>query len=109
MDYVGDVLLVDPAKMMNDSFKACGMFLGLLAGSFIERHYIHYEVPTGAKNLPILGFVGFMIAFSWKEYFGPATLVAAFGGHLGNLITRFILWIFVIAIWPVFIRKWAED
>ena len=109
MDYVGDVLLVDPAKMMNDSFKACGMFLGLLAGSFIERHYIHYEVPTGAKNLPILGFVGFMIAFSWKEYFGPATLVAAFGGHLGNLITRFLLTFFVVAVWPVVIRKWAED
>ena len=109
MDYVNGVLLVDPAAMMNDTFKGCGMVLGLIVGSFIERHYIHYEIPAGSKNLPILGFVGFIIAFSWKVYFAPATLVAAFGGHWGNLIARFILWVFVIAIWPVFIRKWAND
>ncbi len=107
LDYVDGVLLVDPNKMMNDCFKACGAFLGFLLGSFIERHYIHYEIPIGAKNLPILGFVGFLIAFSWKEYFAPATLVAAFGGHWGNLISRLILWFFVVAVWPVFIRRAA--
>ena len=109
MDYADGALLVDPNKMMNDCFKACGAFLGFLAGSYIERHYIHYEIPEGAKNLPILGFVGFLIAFSWKEYFAPATIVAAFGGHWGNLIARCILWFFVVAVWPVFIRKWAND
>ena len=109
MDYADGALLVDPNKMMNDCFKACGAFLGFLAGSYIERHYIHYEIPEGAKNLPILGFVGFLIAFSWKEYFAPATIVAAFGGHWGNLIARCILWFFVVAVWPVFIRKWANE
>lgn len=109
LDYVDGVLLVDPNKMMNDCFKACGALLGLIAGSYVERHYIHYEIPTGAKNLPILGFVGFLITFSWKEYFAPATFVQAFGGHWGHFISRFILWFFVVAIWPVFIRKWAEE
>ena len=105
MDYVDGVLLVDPAKMMNDSFKACGAFIGLMAGSYIERHYIRYEIPEGAKNLPILAFVGFMILFSWKVYFAPATIVAAFGGHWGNFIARCIMWFFAVAIWPVVIRK----
>ena len=109
MDYVDGKLLVDPQKMMNDSFKACGAFLGLLLGSYWERHYIRYEIPTGAKNLPILGFVGFLIAFSWKEYFAPATVVAALGGHWGNFVARFLLWIFVVAVWPLCIRKWAAD
>ena len=109
MDYVDGALLVDPSKMMNDSFKACGAFLGFLSGSYIERHFIRYEIPAGAKNLPILGFVGFLIAFSWKEYFAPATLVAGLGGHWGNLTARFILWFFVVAIWPIFIRKWTKD
>ena len=109
MDYVDGVLLVDPNKMMNDCFKACGAFLGLIVGSFIERHYIHYEIPTGAKNLPILGFVGFIIVYSWKEFFAPATFVAAFGGHWGNLISRFILWFFAVAIWPMVITKLAND
>ena len=109
MDYdANGALLVNPSKMMNDCFKACGAFLGLLTGSFVERHYIHYEIPEGSKNLPILGFAGFMIAFAWKEYFAPATLVAALGGHWGNLVARFLLWFFVVAVWPVFIRKWAK-
>ena len=109
MDYVDGKLLVDPQKMMNDSFKACGAFLGLLLGSYLERHYIRSEIPTGAQNLPILGFVGFLIAFSWKEYFAPATVVATLGGHWGNFVARFLLWIFVVAVWPLCIRKWAED
>lgn len=109
MDYVDGVLLVDPSKMMNDCFKAVGAFLGLLAGSYIERHHIHYEIPVGAKNLPLLTFVGFMLAFGWKEYFAPATVVPAFGGHWGNFIARFVLWFYAVAIWPVFIKKWAND
>ena len=108
MDYVDGVLLVDPNKMMNDTFKACGAFTGLLAGSFVERHFIRYEIPTGAKNLPILGFVGFMIVFSWKEYLAPATLVQAFGGHWGHFIARFIMWFFVVALWPLVIKKFAD-
>lgn len=105
MDYVDGELLVNPQKMMNDSFKACGAFTGFLAGSFIERHYIKYEIPTGSKNLPVLAFVGFLITFSWKEYIAPATVGAALGGHWGNFVARCILWFFVVAIWPVVIRK----
>ncbi len=108
MDYVDGVLLVDPNKMMNDTFKACGAFVGFLAGSYVERHYIHYEIPSGAKNLPILGFAGFMIAFAWKEFLAPATIVLALGGHWGNFIGRCIMWFFVVAVWPVVIKKNAD-
>ncbi|MDO5133706.1 MAG: DUF3795 domain-containing protein [Eubacteriales bacterium] len=89
--------------------EACGAFLGLLSGSYLERHYIHYVIPKGAENFPILAFTGFLISFSWKEYFAPAILIAAFGGHWENLFSRFILWFFVVAVWPVFIQKWAEE
>ncbi|SFC99642.1 phosphatase PAP2 family protein [Butyrivibrio sp. YAB3001] len=105
MDYVDGVLLVNPDKMMNDTFKACGAFIGLLVGSYLERHYIKYEIPFGSKNLPVLAFVGFMISFGWKEFFAPATLVAAFGGHWGNFVARCIMWFFAVAIWPLVIRK----
>ncbi|SEM12019.1 PAP2 superfamily protein [Butyrivibrio sp. ob235] len=105
MDYVDGELLVNPKKMMNDTFKQCGAFFGLLLGSYIERHYIHYEIPEGSKNLPILGFIGFMIVFSWKEFLAPATIVQALGGHWGHFISRAIMWFFVVAIWPIVIRK----
>ena len=105
MDYVDGELLVNPQKMMDDSFKSCGAFIGFLAGSFLERHYIKYEIPEGSKNLPVLAFVGFMIAFSWKEFLAPATIVAALGAHWGNFVARCIMWFFVVAIWPVIIKK----
>ena len=55
MDYdANGNLLVDPQRMMNDTFKACGGFIGLMIGSYIERHFIRYEVPAGAAALPVL-------------------------------------------------------
>lgn len=105
MDYVDGVLLVDPQKMMNDSFKACGAFSAFLIGSYIERHYQHYEIPVGASQLPMLTVAGAAILFAWKEFFAPATIVAAFGGHWGNLIARFIMVIFAVNIWPIVISK----
>ena len=109
MDYVDGKLLVDPQKMMNDTFKACGAFLGILIGSFLDRHYLKYEIPVGAAQLPILTCVGAAIMFGWKEWFSVATVVAAFGGHWGNLIARFIMVIFAISIWPMVITKACEE
>ena len=106
MDYdEAGKLLVNPSKMMNDCFKACGSFLGLLIGSYVDRHYMHFEIPEGAKNLPILVTVGVAITFSWKEYFGPATFGAAFGGHWGNFIVRLIMLLFAMIVWPMVITK----
>ena len=105
MDYVDGQLLVDPQKMMNDSFKACGSFLGLLLGSYLDRHYLKYEIPTGAADLPILTCIGAALMFGWKELFAPATVVAALGGHWGNLLARGIMVLFAMSVWPMVITK----
>ena len=105
MDYVDGKLLVDPQKMMNDSFKACGGFSGLLIGSYIERHFIRYEIPQGSSSLPILSCVGFALLFAWKELLAPATIMPLLGGHWGNLIASFLMVLFAIAVWPLVIRK----
>lgn len=106
MDYdAAGNLLVDPSKMMNDCFKACGSFLGLLIGSYVDRHYIHYEVPFGSKELPLLVFVGAALAFAWKEYFGPAIVVSSLGGHWGNFAARLIMLLFAMWVWPIVIKK----
>ena len=57
------------------------------------------KIAGNERTLDILSLAG---------VFAPATFVAALGGHWGNLVSRFILWFFVVAVWPVFIRKWAE-
>lgn len=106
MDYdAAGNLLVDPSKMMNDCFKACGSFLGLLIGSYVDRHYIHYEIPFGSKELPLLVFVGAALAFAWKEYFGPAIVVSSLGGHWGNFAARLIMLLFATWVWPIVIKK----
>lgn len=105
MDYVDGQLLVNPQKMMNDTFKACGAFTGFMIGSYVDRHYIHYDIPAGAAELPILTFIGAVIMFAWKEWFAPATIVAAFGGHWGNFTARFFMLLFAMCIWPVVISK----
>ena len=105
MDYVDGKLLVDPHVMMNDTFKGAGGFLGLIVGLYFDRHYIHYEIPKHHESLPMLTFVGFVIIFSWKELFAPAIMLAAFGGHWGNFIARFILVLFATTVWPMIITK----
>ncbi len=108
MDYVDGKLLVDPQVMMNDTFKACGGFLGLLIGSYLERHYIHYEIPRGADNLPILSCIGFALVFAWKQWFAGATITAMFGPHWGNMLSMMVMVIFAIAVWPIVIMKNQE-
>ena len=106
MDFgVDGALLVDPQKMMNDCFKACGALLGYVIGSYADRHYLHYEIPEGAKELPILVAVGAFLALAWKEEFAPATIVLGLGAHWGNFIARCILMLFVMIIWPMVITK----
>ena len=105
MDYADGKLLVDPQKMMNDTFKACGAFTGFLLGSYIDRHYLHYEIPVGTKELPMMTVAGAAIMFAWKELFAPATIVAAFGTHWGNMIAHFIMVLFAMWIWPIAINR----
>jgi len=105
MDYVDGKLLVDPIVMMNDGFKACGGFAGLLAASWLERHKFHYEIPEGSKLLPLLTGIGLILVISWKNLLGPATVVLWFGRHWGNFIARFILFLFGVLIWPMIITR----
>ncbi len=109
MDYVDGQLLVDPQKMMNDTFKACGSFLGLLLGSFLDRHYLKYRIPVGSAGLPMLTVTGAAIMFGWKEWFAPATITAALGGHWGNLTARFIMVLFALTVWPWVITKTCKS
>ncbi len=108
MDYVDGELLVDPYKMMKDTFKSAGMFLGFVLGSYVERHYVHYEIPEGSKNLPMLGFIGVAIIFSWKEFMGAAIFTGLFGANWGSFIARCIMMFFAVAIYPMLIKKWDK-
>lgn len=109
MDYGEDgKILVDPKFMMNDSFKACGAALGLLTGSFVERHCIHFRVPKESKLLPLLAGIGLGFLYGWKYYFAGATVIPLLGKHWGNLAARFLLVFFAVALWPMVIRRFCS-
>ncbi|MCR5291138.1 MAG: phosphatase PAP2 family protein [Treponema sp.] len=105
LDYVDGKLLVDPVKMQVDFFKACGSFLGLMICIFIDRHFLHYEIPVGHENLSILTAIGLGFCFSWKNYFIKAMILPCFGTHWGNLVGYFITVFFAMVIFPMLITK----
>ncbi len=109
MDYVNGELLVDPQKMMNDTFKAAGGFLGLLIGSYAERHYVKYKIPVGAELLPAMACVGTAILFIWTQYLTSVTFKVWFGAHWGNFISYILMMVFAVAVYPVFIMKYAKN
>ncbi len=109
LDYVDGELLVDPVAMMKDCFKGCGKLLGLIAGCYIERKYIRYEIPFEAKCLPILTCTGAGLAFAWDQWFYEATVVLVFGKNWGGMIGEFILVMFGVVLWPFVIRKYCRN
>ena len=108
MDYVNGALLVDPKKMMKDTFNGVGGTLGLIIGCFIDRHRIRYEIPVGHKNLPILTAVGAGIVYSWTEYFSGATVVLIFGRNWGAFAEGLVTVLFITVIYPLVIRKFCK-
>lgn len=109
MDYVDGKLLVNPQTMMNDFFKVCGSLTGLFVSLYLDRHFIHYEISVGHKNLPMLTAVGIGIYFSWKNYFAAPIIVAIFGRHAGNFIAYFIGTFFGMVIFPIMITKFTKE
>ena len=109
MDYVDGVLLADPYKMQNDTFSGVGMLLGLIAGSYIDRHHTRYEIPVGSANLAILTSVGAGILIAWDQYFAGATVIALLGAHWGRVAAAFLTHLFAIVIWPAVIRRSASE
>ncbi len=109
MDYVDGVLLVDPKSMMKDTFKGCGGLLGFFLGSYVDRHYLKYEIPIGKPRLALLAGVGIGIVFSWNEYLEKATFILAFGANWGAFISRFLLVVFALLIWPMVIKKYCNE
>ena len=109
LDIVNGNLLVDPQKMMPDTFKAAGGFIGFIIGSYIERHYIKYEIPFGSKELPLLTCVGSALVYIWINLLTPIAFKVWFGNQWGNFISFIIMVILVMTVYPWFIMKQTSN
>ena len=110
MDYADGKLLVDPERMMLDTFYAVGLMAGFISGRFIERKYIGFSV-TGLNVkgiiLAVIGlvpvyFIAWTFAGDYKFLYD--FLGSMFGEKGGRFVMGVILTFWTVAIWPFVIK-----
>ena len=110
MDYVDGKLLVDPGRMMLDTFYAVGMMTGLILGRWIERKYINFSVTGLNVKGIILAVIGLLpVYFIAWTFAGDYKFLYDFLGSLfgvkgGRFVMGVILTFWTVAIWPCVIK-----
>ena len=102
MDYVDGKLLVDPQKMMKDGYGDIGRLFALCLGRFIEKTWIRFE-PTCSKRNVAAGLVGAVIT-CWLIQILSDPMCALLGQHWGCFADKFIIIMFIMAIWPAVMK-----
>ena len=109
MDYVDGVLLVDPQKMMKDTFSGAGGLTGLIIGSYIERHHVKYTIPKGSETLPVMTCIGTAAIYIWINHFEAYTFKVWLGANWGSFTSSLIMMVLAVAVYPIFIMKAAKQ
>ena len=101
-DLAGNII-VDPEKMMNDSFKAVGMWIGFCISWFIEKYYIDFKVEGSVVKRILRGILGVASLFIFSKFVIPA-LVSSFSPLWMAFSEWFLQVFFVIVIYPLVIK-----
>ena len=103
MDYVNGELLVDPELMKQDTFAAVGIMAGIAVGNFLERKYIHFEMPTSIGKAILRSLIG-GVCFALLYAVIVKKLVAGLNPNIGKTIRYFVAIIFTTAVYPWIIK-----
>ena len=99
MHYLDGELIVDPVRMADDGYTACGLFLGFLVGALVEIRYVRFTVD-GTRLRKVVRFLsGFVV---------PVLLLAVVkkplyklvGGSVGHIVLYFALSFYLVAVHP---------
>lgn len=110
VEYTADgMLLADPIEMIAEGYSAASCAIGFFVGWFIERRFINFEPPKGLKNKIICFLIGAVLLLLIKNHICDALseYIAELGNlglYISRLIKYFILFVFVMIIYPVFIN-----
>lgn len=102
MDYVNGELLVDPKKMMKDGYGDIGSFIAFCVGRFIEKTWIRFEPKLDTKTISA-GMAGGLILFFLIRLLG-SPLNQFLGLQWGSLANKFIIMLFIMAVWPAVMK-----
>jgi len=107
MEYVNGVLLVDPEKIMVNTFEGNAAFLGAFIGWFIEERFVHFS-PVGVSRksvlLTILGLVVIAAIFVGI----PMIVKPTFGAIASGFVKYFLMMLFGVGIWPIVLKRFAS-
>lgn len=99
--------VVDPYSVTNDVYSSIGMGIGLMLGWVIEKRWIRFKVDGTKEQKAIRFGIGTVVMV--LVYFGlKKPLYAGLGDHWGRLALYFLTVFFVIAVYPIFIRKMQD-
>jgi len=102
-DYLKEGLLVDPEAMKVDTFSACGIMAGLAIGLYLERRFIHFEMPASIGKAILRGAIGGVV-FALLYAVIVKKLVASLNPNLGKTIRYFVVILFTMMIYPWIIK-----
>ncbi len=92
-------LLVDGAKMANDTFKGVGWCTGFLAGWILERRYVNFSTDVSPMMKITRTVSGLFCYYAFSLILVPM-IKAWIAGPAGTLISCFIQMIFITLIAP---------
>lgn len=103
-DMVNGVLLVDPTKMQQDHFTACGALLGILWGLIWERRAINFEI-SGSVIVKVIRFITGIAVTLLLYTVVRSWFISFLGGGYGRLVGVFLAMLYVVAVHPLLFSK----
>jgi undecaprenyl-diphosphatase len=100
-------LLVDGAKMANDTYKGVGWCIGFLAGWLLEKRYIGFstDVPMTTRVTRLtIGLLGY---YAINLILIPV-LKASIPGAAGTIASCFMQMFFVVFVFPWCLKRWEH-
>lgn len=104
MDYVDGKLLVDPAKMILNSWGAGGEILGLGFGWYLERRYVKFSVD-GSREEKIGRILVGGLLLAMIFYMGDAFFGLVLSQDIARFCARFLMTIYVIFLHPLWFSR----
>lgn len=97
-------LIVDPAKMANDSYKNAGYALGFFVGWIIEKRYVCFSVEGTVQQRIRRGLwavLGLLVVY----YPLTAIIKLIIAGGAGSFVTCALLMLYITLIAPILIKR----
>ncbi|MCH4191409.1 MAG: phosphatase PAP2 family protein [Butyrivibrio sp.] len=101
MDYNADgSLIVDPLKMMRDSFSGCGCCLGIFIGWVFERRFVNFSVDVSMETKAARCISGILL-YLFLMNFCYVLFLKAMGSLWGAFIGSMVIFFYFVGIHPL--------